>query len=292
MCTQTTVSEAVQNLTRTFHDAGFESARRDAKLLVLDAVGITSEQFLSDPDFLLSASQQDAVHCSQRRRLQREPVTRIIGRRDFYGRSFEISPDTLDPRPDTETVIELVLGVIQSNHLQTKPLRIIDVGTGSGILLLTLLAELPHASGIGTDINEPALEVAKRNAERLGLSPRADFQWQDGIAELAGPFDILVSNPPYIRRDQIAKLAPEVRNFDPHVALDGGDDGLSFYRAMAPYLSRIIPNGIAAFEIGYDQHDEVVDILRSTLAGPRAAQITVKKDLAGHPRCVALETQP
>ncbi len=286
-----TLSQAVYTLWRSFNEAGLESARLDARLLVIGATGVSREALLQTPDLVLTEDQRALISRYQQQRLGREPVSRILGHRGFYGRTFEISPATLDPRPDTETVIECVLDYVKANNRQQKPLRIIDVGTGSGILLLTLLAELPQATGLGTDISQAALEVAERNATRLGLTERAIFQCLDGLADCVGPFDILVSNPPYIAREQIQDLAPEVRDFDPHLALDGGDDGLLFYRAMAPHLARVVPNGLAALEIGYDQDNDVVDILKTQHGCHGAVQITVKKDLGGHPRCVALQTQ-
>ncbi len=285
-----TLSQAVYTLWRSFDEAGFETARLDARLLVIGATGVSREALLQTPEMVLTEDQCARIARYQQQRLGREPVSRILGHRDFYGRSFKISPATLDPRPETETLIECVLDYAKANDLLQKPLRIIDVGTGSGNLLLTLLAELPNASGVGIDISPAALKVANDNASRLGVLERATFQCQDGLQEPVESFDIFVSNPPYIVRDHIPELAPEVRDFDPHLALDGGEDGLAFYREMAPHITSVIPAGLAVFEIGYDQGDEVVDILKSHTQGHRTVQFEVKKDLAGHQRCVALQT--
>lgn len=287
-----TVSEAIYTLWRNFEEAGLDSPRLDARLLVIGATGVSREALVQTPDLVLTDEQRSRIARYQHQRLSREPVSRVLGHRGFYGRTFEISPATLDPRPETETVIECVLDYVKVNALSNKPLRVLDVGTGSGILLLTVLAELPNATGVGTDVSQDALDVAARNANALGLKDRATFLCLDGLAECAGPFDILMSNPPYIATNQIADLAPEVRDFDPHLALDGGADGLAFYRAMASHISRVVPQGLTVFEIGYDQCDDVVDILKSHHERHRNVQITVKKDLAGHERCVALQTLP
>jgi len=285
-----TVSQAVHTLWRNFSDAGFETARLDARLLVIGATGVSREALVLTPDLVLSEGQRRRIARYQQQRLGREPVSRILGHRNFYGRTFRISRATLDPRPDTETVIDRVLDYTNENDLADMPLRVLDVGTGTGILLLTLLAELPNAVGIGIDISPTALEIAEDNAAQLGLLDRATFQCQDGVEACSGPVDIFVSNPPYIARDHIQDLAPEVRDFDPHLALDGGVDGLAFYRAIAPHLARIVPAGLAVFEIGYDQADEVVNILTGHTQGHGSVQIDVKTDLGGHQRCVALQT--
>ena len=285
-----TLSQAVYALWRSFKEAGIDTARLDARLLVIGATGVSREALLATPDLVLTEEQRSRIGRYHHQRLGREPVSRILGHRNFYGRTFKISPATLDPRADTETVIDCVLEYTRENNLQNKPLRVLDVGTGTGILVLTLLAELPNATGVGVDISPAALEIAKENAARLGLEERATFRCQDGLQGCTGTFDVFVSNPPYIVHDQIQELAPEVRDFDPHLALDGGEDGLSFYRAMAPDIVRVVPAGLAAFEIGSEQGVEVVEILKSHTLGHGTVQIDVKKDLAGHQRCVALQT--
>lgn len=285
-----TVGDAIRILAQVFRDAGLETPARDAQLLVQGATGLTREAVVSSPTTPVSNAAIADIKTYQARRLRHEPVSRILGRRDFYGRTFKISPATLDPRPETESVVECVLSFTRAKNLQAVPLRVIDVGTGSGILLLTLLAELPNATGLGTDLSSDALAVAADNATILDLSDRAQFACHDGLADVAGTFDILVSNPPYIAGADIADLAPDVRDFDPHLALNGGPDGLSCYRMFAPQLCRIVPHGLAAFEVGFDQSDDVVDILRTQCSCHGAVQISVLKDLAGHNRCVALQT--
>src|SRR5262249_22994334 len=159
-----------------------------------------------------------------------------------------LSPATLDPRPDSETLIDVALGFVDRAGLRDAPLRILDVGTGSGCLLATLLCELPKATGLGTDINPDALRTASDNSHRLGVGARATWQIAAALESIAGPFDILVCNPPYIRSAVIAELEPEVRDFDPRAALDGGPDGLEVYRRMAPRIGTVVPNGWAVFE--------------------------------------------
>jgi release factor glutamine methyltransferase len=206
-------------------------------------------------------------------------LTRILGRREFWGLEFALSPDTLDPRPETETVIE---AVVTRRPDRTHAYRILDLGTGSGCLLLALLSEFPKASGIGVDIAPGAAATARRNAEALGLADRAHFFAGDWGAALAGSFDVIVANPPYIARAVIPNLPSEVREHDPHRALDGGADGLAAYRTMAADLPRLLaPDGLFAGEIGSDQAGRVAAVLA-------CAGLTVEAvlpDLAGLSRC-------
>jgi release factor glutamine methyltransferase len=222
-----------------------------------------------------------------------EPVSRILGVRGFYGRTFRISPATLDPRPCTETVIEAALEIADREGWRERPIRILDVGTGSGALLVTLLAELPSATGIGTDISDGALAAARENARGLGVASRAAFLNRSILEGVDGTFDLLVSNPPYIPTGDIAALEPEVRDFDPAGALDGGVDGLDFYRALAAGLAGRVPAGWALVEVGAGQAAAVESIFRGAADGDAAApEIRLWKDLGQHTRCVAVRTQP
>ena len=281
---------AVDRLTAAFRQSGSDTAALDARILVSAATSYAREYLIAEPDQRLTTEQISVLQGFMERRQNHEPVSRIIGTREFYGRLFEISPATLDPRPETETIVECVLEFTARNGLTDTPLRILDVGTGSGILVLTLLAELPRATGVGTDISAPALRIAARNARNLALEARATFTCQRGLDEVTGPFDILVSNPPYIASEDIAGLVRDVRDYDPHSALDGGPDGLDVYRSLAPHLSRVVPTGIAAFEVGANQADDVIELLTQAYPDHSAARIKVKKDLAGHTRCVAIQT--
>ncbi|MFT5540116.1 MAG: release factor glutamine methyltransferase, partial [Alphaproteobacteria bacterium] len=214
------------------------------------------------------------------RRAAREPFARIAGWREFWSLDFVLSPDTLVPRPDSETLIEAVLGEIIDRNAAFK---ILDLGTGSGCLLLALLSELPNAHGLGIDCAEGAVRTAQENAKQLGLSERAQFEMGDWCTGLSARFDIIVANPPYIPEAARAGLAPEVRDHDPPRALFAGADGLDAFREIAPGLKeRIREGGLAAFECGLEQSDEVSEII--SLFG--FSKMTSRRDLAGHIRVV------
>ncbi len=230
--------------------AGIEDAGNDARRLLAAVLGLSAAQVLSRPEHHLGPDQAERFDRAIARRRDREPVARILGARDFYGRSFAISPATLDPRPDSETLIEAALEFVGREGWLEEPIRLLDVGTGSGCLLLTLLGELPNATGIGTDISAAALDVARGNAHRLGLARRAEWRLADALEGIDGPFDVLVCNPPYIRSGDIARLAPEVKHFDPLLALDGGADGLRFFRSVSAGIRHVIPNGWTVLEVG------------------------------------------
>ena len=282
----------LRQLMSRFKSAGLETPGLDARLLLEAATGLPREALVAVPERLLDAGQIERVSSYAVRRLAHEPVSRILGRREFWGRGFEVTPDTLDPRPDTETMIEAALGIARQQGWIGKPLRVLDIGAGTGCLLLTLLAELPSATGIGTDLSQAALDVARRNSARLGLDARAAWLCTDLVEGVAGPFDLVVSNPPYIPSGDIAGLEPGVRQFDPRLALDGGADGLAVYRALVPKLRRITTcGGWALVEVGAGQAEAVVDLVRDT-EGPQVATAARRFfDLAGHVRCVAWQPQ-
>lgn len=284
------VREAQTALARVLGTADIEDSARDARLLLAAALGATAEDLLREPARRLGGQEAERLHLFARRRLAREPVSRILGTRGFFGRAFRITPATLDPRPCTETVVEAALEVAGAEGWRERPIRILDVGTGSGALLVTLLAELPLATGVGTDVSDAALAVAEENAVRLGVASRASFLESWGLENVSGPFDLLVSNPPYIPSGDIAGLAPEVHGYDPVGALDGGADGLAIYRALAPGLVRVVPEGWALFEVGAGQARPVGDLLRDR-AGNALAEIRTWQDLGQHTRCVAVRTQ-
>lgn len=280
--------EAQAALTRAFGAAGIEEPARDARLLTLAALKVSAQDLVRDPEQLLS--DKDAAQLAEvaLRRLRREPVSRIVGVRGFYGRDFLITPATLDPRPCTETVIEAALEIAEREGYRERPIRILDVGTGSGALLVTLLAELPLAQGLGTDISDEALHAARANAERLGVGGRARFVNRRTLEGVEGPFDMLVSNPPYIPTGDIVSLEPEVSVFDPRAALDGGADGLDIYRALSRGLAAVVSDGWALFEVGAEQAEPVAEMLREALGG--AAETRMWTDLGQHRRCVAVRT--
>jgi release factor glutamine methyltransferase len=220
------------------------------------------------------------------RRLGREPVSRILGRRGFWTLDLALGPATLDPRPDSETVVEAVLAALPEPR---APLRLLDFGTGSGCLLLALLVELPTATGLGIDRSLAALEIARANARAAGLAGRAAFVQADWGGPLAGRFEVIVTNPPYIPSGDIAGLQPEVADFDPRLALDGGDDGLDCYRALVPDIARLLaPGGVAALEVGRGQAAAVGAML--TAAGLES--LGARRDLGGVERCVTALQPP
>jgi release factor glutamine methyltransferase len=286
-----TVQSALAEATRALRLAGVEDAGNDARRLLAAALDISSAQLLVSPETRLSPVQADEFARCIARRSTREPVSRILGEREFYGRVFKLSPATLDPRPDSETLIGVTLGFVDQAGLRNAPLRILDVGTGSGCLLVTLLCELPNATGLGTDISQDALRTASDNAQRLGVAARAAWTIADVLENIEGRFDILVCNPPYIRSADIADLEPEVRDFDPRAALDGGSDGLAIYRRMAPRIRALVPNGWVVFEVGYDQAEAVADLLASATGERNPQPLSLYMDVAGKRRCVAWGTR-
>jgi release factor glutamine methyltransferase len=282
------VRDAQAALTRAFGAAGIEEPARDARLLLGAALEASAADLIRAPERPLSEADARKLADFALRRLEREPVSRIVGVRGFYGRDFLITPATLDPRPCTETVIDAALEIAEREGFKERPIRILDVGTGSGALLVTLLAELPLATGLGTDISDDALAAARANAGRLGVAARATFLNRRTLEGVEGPFDMLVSNPPYIPSGDIAALEPEVRSFDPWGALDGGADGLDIYRALADGLAATVPDGWALFEVGAGQAEPVAALLRGALGG--AAETRMWTDLGQHRRCVAART--
>jgi release factor glutamine methyltransferase len=238
------------------------------------------ENLLMNNNRELTALENDAMQKVTERRLGREPVSRILGVRAFWRSDFKISKETLDPRPDSETLIETVLRYTDKN----RALNILDLGTGTGCLLLSLLQEFPKAKGFGIDISEDAILTAKANAEALALSSRSSFMkinWKDFKTDT--PFDIIISNPPYIAESEIPHLEPEVREYDPIPALLGGKDGLDCYREIAARLPKLLAkDGHIFFEIGFTQAKQVASIL----AEYGLCMIETRQDLAGQDRCV------
>lgn len=287
----TSLAEAVRALAQVLRDAGIETPDLDARMLVAAASGATREALLSDPDRALDQAAQLKLSEFRRRRSAGEPVSRILGQRGFYGRMFNVTPATLDPRPDTEILVDAVLELVVAEGWQSKPLRILDVGTGTGCLLITLLAELPAATGVGTDISAAALAVSRGNAVALGVDDRVVFETRRSLDGLDRTFDILVSNPPYIQTSAIAGLDVDVRMFDPLLALDGGTDGLDVYRDLTAGLVRVVPNGWSLFEIGASQADAVAKLACSAIPANRIGVYRSWLDLGGHTRCVAFRTQ-
>lgn len=289
---QLTRAETLQCLTTRFRAAGLESPLADARLLLAHALEIDRLALHTEPDVRISSKQQASIEAFAARRLAHEPVSRIIGERWFYGRRFTITPAILDPRPDSETIITAALEILAANGDPHRPLRILDIGTGSGCLLLTLLAELPNAVGIGTDISSDALAVAARNAADLQLADRATFRLGPDLEPADGIFDLIVSNPPYIPTSDIQRLDPDVRGYDPVTALDGGADGLDVYRRLSRAYSDFISDGWLVLEVGDDQADDVCRLFAIPTATRSSPKICTFPDLAGHSRCVAVCPRP
>jgi release factor glutamine methyltransferase len=285
-----TVETARRALTARFESAAIESAELDARTLAGHVLGLDLTGLITSAQRRLTEDESARLEDCARRRLAGEPVARIIGEKEFWGLPFGLSAATLVPRPDTETVVELALELLRADGATGRPLRIADLGTGSGAILLALLSELPTAQGFGTDISEQALQTAAANAGRTGLAPRATFIACDYATGLSGLFDLIVSNPPYVRAADIAGLAVEVREYDPRTALDGGADGLDAYRALIPQAADLLAPGAAlVVEAGEGQSGPINGLM--TLAGlaPTGAP---KADLAGIPRAVAGRKMP
>ncbi len=250
---------AILVVTQLLVEAGVGNPRLDSRLLVSHVLGVTPTQLFSYPETPLNMVQLDQLEILAQRRANHEPIARILGQREFWSLNFKIDKSTLVPRPDSETLVEAVLQCIKN---RATPLSILDLGTGSGCLLLALLSELKLACGLGVDLSEQALKIAKKNAKYLNLEARVQFQrsnWFEDIGGKKKPFDIIISNPPYISDDDIPHLEPDVLKFDPHVALSGGYDGLNAYREIMPKIQEFLAfDGIVAIEIGIDQAQEVI----------------------------------
>lgn len=280
-----TVEAARRAVAARLKSAAIDSAELDARLLIGHALGLDLTGLITSAQRQLTPDESVRLENFARRRLAGEPVARIIGQKEFWGLSLQLSSATLVPRPDTETVVELALELLRAGRNLDRPLRIADLGTGSGAILLALLSELPAALGFGTDISIDALQTATANAARAGLSNRATFISCDYASGLSGTFDLIVSNPPYIRSVDIAGLAAEVRNHDPLAALDGGADGLDAYRTLIPQAAGLLaPGGTLIVEAGMGQSRQIQALM--TAAGLTTGTAP-KADLAGIPRAVA-----
>lgn len=276
------IQEALRDAVRTLQAAHIESASIDARLLLEHALGLSREQLLLRLDDLLTPAQMHKYDALVARRVNRQPMAQIIGSRDFFGLTFKVTPSVLDPRPDSETLVETVLKRTRDNN---APLNILDLGTGTGCLLLTLLYEFKHARGIGVDVSNEALEVAKENALRLGLNDRASFIQSHWCMQVEGTFDIILSNPPYIPTQDIFDLQPEVADHEPKLALDGGADGLSCYRAIIASLKpHLASNGMAVVEFGLGQQFAIETLVKEN----HLKIASVVPDLQGIARCIVI----
>lgn len=278
----TTLVQAWTRARERLKAAGVDSPAIDARLLLEAAADATRADILTDPYRELTADQDAAFESHLSRRARREPVSRILGRRGFWKIMLQVNPHVLSPRPDTETVVQEALLAFPE---EGRRIQVLDLGVGSGAILLAILAERPAAVGLGVDVSEEALAVARDNAAHLGLEGRTALLRGDWTAGLgADGFDLVVANPPYVRSRDIAALDPEVREHDPRLALDGGEDGLDAYRLLAPEVLRVLrPGGRFLLEIGHDQSAAVEALMREAGAG----EVRTVKDLALKDRVVA-----
>jgi len=284
-----TVEQARRDAAKRLTAASGNATELDARLLVGHALGLDLTGMIMAANRILTPGETAQLDALIVRRLAGEPVARIVGHKEFWGLSLALSPATLVPRPDTETVVELALEMLRGSSAR-QGARIADLGTGTGAILLALLSELHGATGIGTDISQEALDTARGNAKRLGLADRTSFIRCDYALGLTGSFDLVVSNPPYIRSADIAGLAIEVRDHDPQKALDGGADGLDAYRALIPQAARILsPSAALVVEAGQGQAAQIHALMTSAGLAPHGAP---RADLAGIPRAVGARKMP
>ena len=273
-----TVASALRAAAARLTEAGVPDAGRDARKLMAEAMGVPPDRLTLVSSEDLTREAADRLEPMVAARADRHPVSHILGRRAFWGRDFTVTPDVLDPRPETEILIDRALS-------GPPPRRLLDLGTGSGAILVTLLAEWPEATGTGTDMSDAALAVAAGNARRHGVSGRAEFRRADWLDGIDGPFDLIVSNPPYIPLADIADLAPEVRLREPAMALSPGPEGLEACRRLAGGLARVLsPGGRALIEIGAGQGAAARAVFEASGAGP----VTLHPDLDGRDRVVEI----
>jgi release factor glutamine methyltransferase len=263
--------------------ARIPESRREARLLLSAALAMPVERLLLEPERRLPEGAQARLQQLLERRAAREPLAQILGCREFWSLGFAVTRDTLVPRPETESLVEAALALVPDGK---APLRLLDLGTGSGCILLSLLSELPRARGVGSDACLATLQVARQNARDLGLGHRADFivaDWGQSLA--AGAFDLVLSNPPYIREGDIDHLEPEIRDYEPRLALVGGPDGLDCYRKIAPALASLLrPGGQVLLELGRGQATAVTRLMND--AGLKS--VGLRRDLAGISRCLIM----
>ncbi|WP_319532773.1 peptide chain release factor N(5)-glutamine methyltransferase [uncultured Cohaesibacter sp.] len=285
------LDQVIAGIAKRLDAEGIETARLDARLLVGHGLKQSETELILNFDRQLSEAELADFEPLVARRLRREPMAHILGMREFWGLPFKVTPDVLVPRPDSET---LVAGVLEAIEDPSRPYRIADIGTGSGCLLLSLLSELPHAEGIGVDVHEPTLDVARSNALALGLASRSSFVIGDYAETLEGSVDILISNPPYLAEAEIADLEPDVALYDPHRALVSGSSGLEAYDAIFRRVASWPETPqLMAFEFGYRQAEDVEALARRhSLIGATCAKAKLLQDLSGRNRVLLLDFRP
>ena len=276
------VSTALDRAAQRLAGAGIDRALHEARLLLAHLTGLSQARQIADPDHILGDDAQTQFEDLIARRESHEPISHLTGEREFWSLPFSVSSAVLDPRPDSET---LVAAALENLPDPDRAYSVLDLGTGSGCLLLSVLKNRPKARGIGIDVSPEALRIAVQNADRLDLSQRACFVCGDWGIAVNGLFDLILCNPPYIATHDLVKLAPEVVRYEPRIGLDGGADGLAAYRNLLPQLSRLLrSDGVAMVEIGAGQPADVAAIAKKF--GLRVSQ--VYRDLAGIQRCLAV----
>ncbi|WP_085620415.1 peptide chain release factor N(5)-glutamine methyltransferase [Thalassospira alkalitolerans] len=280
-----TLGDLMTEAVAALRDAGIDNARMDARILLSDAAGVDSSRIAAWPEDIVADDKSTKFRDMIARRLKREPVSRILGQRDFWRHSFKLSPETLDPRPDSETIVELALDWLEDRDAPT----VLDFGTGTGCLLLSIIGDLQNARGLGVDISQGAVACARQNADQLGYGGQVEFRvsdWDQAVTddERTEGFDLVVSNPPYITRDEMDDLSPEVSRFDPRLALTDEGDGLGAYRILSRVAFGLVkPAGFVIFEIGQGQENAVARLLvEAGFVG-----VEYREDLGGIVRCVA-----
>lgn len=266
--------EIVQNIYKELKE---QLGENEARIILKERAGLEWSEIIASPEREIETQ---TIRNDLSQRLEGRPLSKIYGKKEFWGMEFAVNEDVLDPRPDSETLIEVAL-----RHYEDKkpPQTILDLGTGSGCLLLALLSEFPNATGVGVDVSEKALQVAQKNAENLCLEARSTFVQGEWAQNIDQKFDLVISNPPYIASKIIPNLEKEVKNYDPIQALDGGNDGLDAYHQIFSDLFRILnDDGLALFEIGFDQKDEMVRLSKKY----KIRIGNIHDDLAGNPRVV------
>ena len=291
----TNLADWRQTMVRELTAAGIETPDLDVRLLMCAICGVRPADLIARGERAVNAAEVARLKGALERRKAGEPVSRIIGSRQFWGLEFLVTPATLDPRPDSETVVEAALAIIDAEGWRAgrdgRGFTILDIGTGTGCLLLSLLNELPGAHGVGVDLSLDALRVAAENARLLGLRDRASFVQTSFLDGLIGPFDLVIANPPYIPSEEIARLDRPVRDYDPKMALDGGFDGLEAMFGIIRGLPQVLHSGWVVLEIGAGQAQGVAELLRDGGLELGRPGLGFRADLGGITRCVAAKSR-
>ena len=254
------LSEIKKKLSKNFSISGIETSELDARLILKEILSFDDKELIINENYNIPERFIKEIFAIGERRLKGEPISKIFKKRNFYKSTFIISNDVLDPRPETELIVEIANNFIKKNEVK----NILDLGTGSGCILLSVLKENKMINGLGIDLSKEAINIAQKNSKKLQLDKQSNFLISNWMEAINFKYDIVVSNPPYIASKEIEKLSKEVKNFDPFLSLDGGDDGLNCYRVIVEDLKRVInKNAIIIIEIGYNQSNSVEEIFKN-----------------------------